>query len=123
MLIDGLTFVPPVTLLALVLIDREPQGRQAKCRATTQGHQTAAASVSWWVRSCVRPATQASVLDANRLKQKGRKRLTVPGYLPLCIPPGGSKAGPSNITRHYAKWPHAVELRLDAATSHNEALC
>ncbi|MFC1750744.1 hypothetical protein ACFL2V_18290, partial [Pseudomonadota bacterium] len=114
---------PPVTLLALVLIDKEPQSQQAKCRASSVGLRTTAASLMLGVRSCVRPATQASVLDANRLKQKGRKRLTVPGYLPLCIPPGGSEAVPCNITRHCAKCPHARTSHRSAATSHNTALC
>jgi len=79
--------------------------------------------IDGWVRSCVRPATQASVLGFRRLKQKGKKRLTALGYLPLCIPPGGSKAGPSNITRHCAKCPHTRSSYISAATSHNTALC
>ena len=38
-------------------------------------------------------------------------------------PQGGCGAGPCNITRHYAKRPHARPSLVNAAASHNAALC
>jgi len=60
----------------------------------------------------------------RRLKQQGKKPPSCCRLSPPMHPPqGGSKAGPSNITRHYAKWPHARASLVTAATSHNAALC
>ncbi len=42
---------------------------------------------------------------------------------PYASPQGEVWAVPSNITRHYAKWPHARTSHVNAATSHNAALC
>ena len=57
----------------------------------------------------------------ERLAQQGKN----PPYCSRLITPrppqGGSGAVPCNITRHYAKWPHAA--LVNAATSHNAALC
>ena len=59
-----------------------------------------------------------------RLKQQGKKPPSCCRLSPPMHPPqGGSGAGPSNITRHYAKWPHARASLVNAATSHNAALC
>ena len=60
----------------------------------------------------------------SRLKQQGKKPPSCCRLSPPMRPPqGGSEAGPSNITRHYAKWPHARASLVIAATSHNAALC
>ena len=42
---------------------------------------------------------------------------------PCASPQGEVRAVPSNITRHYAKWPHARSSLVNAATSHNAELC
>lgn len=59
----------------------------------------------------------------ERLAQQGKP----PPYCPMLITPkppqGGCGAVPRNITRHYAKWPHARTSLVNAATSHNAALC
>ena len=113
---------PPITWLASVLAEREPQATR---RASAWGVLTAVAPLSREVQVRVWPErAQATQPSIRRLKQKGKIAcLTALGYLPLCIPPGGSVAGPSNITRHYAKWPHARTSLVSAATSHNTALC
>ena len=74
-------------------------------------------------RSCVSPADARDTAPIERLSQQGKNppycaRLNTPRP-----PQGGSGAGPSNITRHYAKWPHARPSLVNAATSHNAALC
>lgn len=85
-----------------MLIGREPQGQQAKCRASSRGNQTAVASCCWWVRSCVRPATQASEHPIRRLKQTGKPP---PDCYKLVSPhpPQGGYNRPSNIMRDYAQ--------------------
>jgi hypothetical protein len=74
-------------------------------------------------RSCVSPADARDTAPIERLAQQGKN----PPYCARLITPrppqGGSGAGPSNITRHYAKWPHARPSLVNAATSHNAALC
>jgi hypothetical protein len=74
-------------------------------------------------RSCVPSAIAHGTAPFKRLAQQGKK----PPYCPRLITPrpplGGSGAGPRNITRHYAKWPHARTSLVNAATSHNAALC
>ena|GEM_PF-6255453 len=49
--------------------------------------------------------------------------LAVGSNHPYASPQGEVRAGPSNITRHCAKWPHARASLVTAATSHNAALC
>jgi hypothetical protein len=74
-------------------------------------------------RSCVSPADARDTAPIERLSQQGKN----PPYCTRLITPrppqGGSGAGPCNITRHYAKWPHARPSLVNAATSHNAALC
>lgn len=111
---------PPVTWLASVLAEGEPQATR---RARTQGRHSVTTSKAIGVKVSVRPATQASMLGFRRLKQTGKNRLTALGCSTPKPPQGGCGAGPSNITRHYAKWPHARASHRSAATSHNTALC
>jgi hypothetical protein len=54
---------------------------------------------------------------------QGKNRLPLAPRSTPRPPQGGSGAVPSNITRHYAKWPHARTSLVNAATSHNAALC
>lgn len=111
---------PPVTWLAKVLADEEPQATR---RASAGGLHTTVASLMIRVRSCVRPATQASMpgFTPKTARQKAPYCLRLSP--PMHPPQGGTGAGPSNITRHYATWPHARASLVNAATSHNAALC
>jgi hypothetical protein len=72
-------------------------------------------------RSCVSPADARDTAPIRRLAQKGKHPPYCPRLNTPRPPQGGSGAGPSNITRHYAKWPHAA--LVNAATLHNAALC
>jgi hypothetical protein len=74
-------------------------------------------------RSCVSPADARDTAPIRRLAQKGKKPPYCPRLNTPRPPQGGSGAGPCNITRHYAKWPHARTSLVNAATSHNAALC
>lgn len=74
-------------------------------------------------RSCVSPADARDTAPIRRLAQKGKHPPYCPKLNTPRPPQGGSGAGPSNITRHYAKWPHARTSLVNAATSHNAALC
>ena len=90
--------------------------------------------VRWWPdvsetsfecgeRSCVSPADARDTAPIERLSQQGKNppyctRLNTPRP-----PQGGSGAGPCNITRHYAKRPHARSSLVNASASHNAALC
>jgi hypothetical protein len=74
-------------------------------------------------RSCVSPADARDTAPIRRLGQKGKNPPYCPRLNTPRPPQGGSGAGPCNITRHYAKWPHARPSPVNAATSHNAALC
>lgn len=74
-------------------------------------------------RSCVSPADARDTAPIRRLEQKGKNPPYCPRLNTPRPPQGGSGAGPCNITRHYAKWPHARPSHVNAATSHNAALC
>lgn len=74
-------------------------------------------------RSCVSPADARDTAPIRRLGQKGKNPPYCPRLITPSPPQGGSGAGPCNITRHYAKWPHARPSLVNAATSHNAALC
>lgn len=82
-----------------------------------------ATSFECGARSCVSPADARDTTPIRRLGQKGKNPPYCPRLNTPRPPQGGSGAGPSNITRHYAKWAHARASLVNAPTSHNAALC
>jgi hypothetical protein len=111
--------------VACIVFQSTPRFQSSKRRAGLGRCRpdTWATSFDGGERSCVSPADARDTAPIRRLGQKGKNPPSCARLITPRPPQGGSGAGPSNITRHYAKWPHARTSLVNAPTSHNAALC
>ena len=113
----------PSRRLQCLPVTKPLAARQAPRRAASVVACRAVTSFDGKERSCVPPAIASDTAPIERLSQQGKKPPSCARLITPKPPQGGCGAGPLNITRHYAKWPHARASLVNASTSHNAALC